>query len=288
MAQRKSGLGKGLGALLASREDTSEQKNGQASLPSIGSIALIPIQKIEANPWQPRTRFEQEALQELAQSISTLGLVQPITVRQLPQGGYQLISGERRFRASQLVGLTDIPAFIRPSEDGDMLELALVENIHRADLNAIELAFSYQQLMEDCKLTQDQLAERIAKKRETISNYVRLLKLPEEIQSGIIEGAINMGHARTLINVNPASLQLEIYRQVKHKKLSVRATEALVKSATGSSNPSKKKAAPIPQPLGPWAGSAKADLTLSSNGKGNLTIRFSNQEELKSLLDRLA
>jgi ParB family chromosome partitioning protein len=288
MAQRKSGLGKGLGALLASREDASEQKNGQGSLPSIGSIALIPIQKIEANPWQPRTRFEQDALQELAQSISTLGLVQPITVRQLPQGGYQLISGERRFRASQLVGLTDIPAFIRPSEDGDMLELALVENIHRADLNAIELAFSYQQLMEDCKLTQDQLAERIAKKRETISNYVRLLKLPEEIQSGIIEGAINMGHARTLINVNPASLQLEIYRQVKQKKLSVRATEALVKSATGSSNPSKKKAAPIPQPLGSWAGSAKADLTLSSNGKGNLTIRFSNQEELKSLLDRLA
>jgi len=288
MAQRKSGLEKGLGALLASREDASEQKNGQGSLPSIGSIALIPIQKIEANPWQPRTRFEQDALQELAQSISTLGLVQPITVRQLPQGGYQLISGERRFRASQLVGLTDIPAFIRPSEDGDMLELALVENIHRADLNAIELAFSYQQLMEDCKLTQDQLAERIAKKRETISNYVRLLKLPEEIQSGIIEGAINMGHARTLINVNPASLQLEIYRQVKQKKLSVRATEALVKSATGSSNPSKKRAAPIPQPLGSWAGSAKADLTLSSNGKGNLTIRFSNQEELKSLLDRLA
>ena len=288
MAQRKSGLGKGLGALLASREDASEQKNGQGSLPSIGSIALIPIQKIEANPWQPRTRFEQDALQELAQSISTLGLVQPITVRQLPQGGYQLISGERRFRASQLVGLTDIPAFIRPSEDGDMLELALVENIHRADLNAIELAFSYQQLMEDCKLTQDQLAERIAKKRETISNYVRLLKLPEEIQSGIIEGAINMGHARTLINVNPASLQMEIYRQVKQKKLSVRATEALVKSVTGSLNPSKKKGAPITKTLGSCAGSAKADLTLSSNGKGNLTIRFSNQEELKALLDRLA
>lgn len=288
MAQRKSGLGKGLGALLASREVESEHHVGQVSKPSVGSIALIPIQKIEANPWQPRTRFEQEALQELAHSISTLGLVQPITVRQLPQGSYQLISGERRFRASQLVGLTDIPAFIRPSEDGDMLELALVENIHRADLNAIELAFSYQQLMEDCNLTQDQLADRIAKKRETISNYVRLLKLPEEIQSGIIEGAINMGHARTLINVNPASLQLEIYRQVKQKRLSVRATEALVKSATGASKSIKKKAVAVPQPLGAWAGSAKADLTLTSNGKGNLTIRFSNKEELKSLLERLA
>jgi ParB family chromosome partitioning protein len=287
MAQRRTGLGKGLGALLASREDAEPSAAEHKPAPAVGTIALVPLDAIEVNPWQPRNTFEQEALNELAHSISTLGIVQPITIRSIEGGKYQLISGERRYRASQMIGMKTIPAFIRSSEDTDMLELALVENLHRADLNAIELAFSYHRLMEDCNLTQDQLAERISKKRETISNYVRLLKLPEEIQSGIIEGQIEMGHARALINVNPMSLQLEIYRQVKKDNLSVRATEALVKSATGKqrqSVTSAKKYAPI---LGPWAGKAKAQVTLSAKGNGNLSIRFSSEQELKELLDRL-
>lgn len=288
MGQRKSGLGKGLGALLAAREDGQGHAANHGAKPAVGSISLVPIDSIEANPWQPRTHFEQEALNDLAISISTLGIIQPITVRVLEEGKYQLISGERRFRASQMIGLHSIPAFIRPSNDAAMLELALVENLHRSDLNAIELAFSYQQLMEDCNLTQDQLAERISKKRETISNYVRLLKLPEEIQSGIIEGHIEMGHARALINVNPASLQLEIYRQVKLQNLSVRATEALVKSATGNPSPTKPTKKSYAQPLGAWAGKAKAQVTLSKNGNGSLSIRFSSEKELKDLLDRLS
>ena len=272
---------------MASREDAEPSAAEHKPAPAVGTIALVPLDAIEVNPWQPRNTFEQEALNELAHSISTLGIVQPITIRSIEGGKYQLISGERRYRASQMIGMKTIPAFIRSSEDTDMLELALVENLHRADLNAIELAFSYHRLMEDCNLTQDQLAERISKKRETISNYVRLLKLPEEIQSGIIEGQIEMGHARALINVNPMSLQLEIYRQVKKDNLSVRATEALVKSATGKqrqSVTSAKKYAPI---LGPWAGKAKAQVTLSAKGNGNLSIRFSSEQELKELLDRL-
>ena len=288
MAQRKSGLGKGLGALLASREETESPDAGQKPAPAVGSIALVDLEAIEVNPWQPRNHFEEEALQDLANSISSLGIVQPITVRTLNNGKYQLISGERRLRASLMVGLQTIPAFIRSSEDSNMLELALVENLHRADLNAIELAFSYQRLMEDCNLTQDQLAERISKKRETISNYIRLLKLPEEIQAGIIEGSIEMGHARTLINVNPASLQLEIYRQVKNQNLSVRATEALVKSATDKPNLGKPKSKTYSQPLGTWAGKAQAQVTLSAKGNGSLSIRFSSEQELKELLDRLS
>jgi len=288
MAQRKSGLGKGLGALLAAREDSGIPANIQKPVPAIGTIALVDLDSIEVNPWQPRNHFEAEALNDLANSIKLLGIVQPITVRTLNEGKYQLISGERRFRASQLIGFKTIPAFIRASEDADMLELALVENLHRADLNAIELAFSYQRLMEDCNLTQDQLADRISKKRETISNYVRLLKLPEEIQAGIIEGNIEMGHARTLINVSPASLQLEIYRQVQKQNLSVRATEALVKSATGKPQPSKNKSKTYAQPLGTWAGKAKAQVSLSPNGNGSLSIRFSSEQELKNLLDRLS
>jgi ParB family chromosome partitioning protein len=288
MAQRKTGLGKGLGALLASREEMGLPSADYRPIPAVGSIALISLDSIEANPWQPRNRFEEDALQELANSIATLGIVQPITVRILGEGKYQLISGERRFRASQRVKMQTIPAFIRSSEDTGMLELALVENLHRADLNAIELAFSYQRLMEDCKLTQDQLAERISKKRETISNYVRLLKLPEEIQSGIIEGLIEMGHARALINVNPVSLQLEIYRQVNKQNLSVRATEALVKSATGNPSPAKPTSKSYAQPLGAWAGKAKAQVTLSPKGNGSLNIRFSTEQELKDLLDRIS
>jgi ParB family transcriptional regulator, chromosome partitioning protein len=288
MAQRKSGLGKGLGALLASREDASQLASDNKQPPAVGSIALVNLDSIEVNPWQPRNTFEEVALNELAHSISTLGIVQPITVRTLDNGKYQLISGERRYRASQMIGMKTIPAFIRSTEDFDMLELALVENLHRADLNAIELAFSYQRLMEDCNLTQDQLAERISKKRETISNYVRLLKLPEEIQSGIIEGQIEMGHARALINVNPISLQLEIFRQVKKDNLSVRATEALVKSATGNPSPNKPTIKKYNPTLGSWAGKAKAQVTVSAKGNGNLSIRFSSEQELKELLDRLS
>ncbi|MFN7301134.1 MAG: ParB/RepB/Spo0J family partition protein, partial [Bacteroidota bacterium] len=219
--KKKGGLGRGLSALLENADTDITSKEVRPA----GGISQIPISQIEANPFQPRTEFEAVALEELASSIRVHGVIQPITVRKLGYDKYQLISGERRTRASILAGLERIPAFIRVANDQDMLEMALIENIQRADLNAIEVALSYKRLLEECSLKQDDLAGRVGKDRTTVNNYLRLLRLPDEIQIGIREGKVSMGHARAMINMDDMAEQLDLYRRIIEENLSVRTTE---------------------------------------------------------------
>ena len=228
---KKSALGKGLGALIKQSE-TENVEN------PVNATDKIDIQKIEVNPFQPRTNFDQEALEELAVSIRQLGIIQPITVREIDGGKYQIISGERRYRASQMAGLKEIPAFIRHADDGDMLELALVENIQREDLDAIEVAISYQRLIDECQLTQENVSERVGKKRSTIANYLRLLKLPAEVQLAIRQRTISMGHARALINIEQEEQQIQILKEVLENGLSVRQVEQAVRQINQPEVPS--------------------------------------------------
>jgi len=220
---RKNALGKGLGALI--KQSETEIIENRAA----GTTDKIDIQKIEVNPYQPRTNFDLEALEELAASIKQLGIIQPITVRETDSGQYQIISGERRYRASQIAGLTEIPAYIRQAEDNNMLEMALVENIQREDLDAIEVAISYQRLIDECNLTQETLSERVGKKRPTIANYLRLLKLPAEIQLALKYKQISMGHARALVNIEEADSQLQVLQNIIENGLSVRQVENAVR-----------------------------------------------------------
>jgi ParB family transcriptional regulator, chromosome partitioning protein len=226
--KKKSALGKGLGALLENANtDITTRKS--TSSETVGSIASLPIESIEVNPFNPRTHFESEALEELSQSIQLHGIIQPLTVRKLGRDKYQLISGERRFRASQLAGLTEVPAYIRIANDQSMLEMALVENIQREDLNAIEVAISYQRLLEECSLTQDQLSQKITKSRSSITNHIRLLKLPAEIQAGVRDNMISMGHARALVSAGDEALQISIFNKILLDSLSVRDVEILIR-----------------------------------------------------------
>ena len=287
-------LGRGLSALL---EDDKTDVTGSADASqlskTVGSIAEIEISKIEANPFQPRTKFEEEALQELSQSIKELGIIQPVTVRKLGYDKYQLISGERRFRASQLAGLTQIPAYVRIANDQSMLEMALVENIQRAELDAIEVAISYQRLIEECKLTQEEMSQRVGKKRSTISNYLRLLKLPAEIQNGICSNHLSMGHARALVNIENPESQLELYRQILEETLSVRKTEELAKGKKESSTSASKAKAP----LSVVDKRIRMNLTdhfsvpvkfqRKDEEKGSITIPFENEEELAKILKKM-
>lgn len=226
--KKRSALGKGLGALLenASTDITSK---ATTSTDVVGSIAMLPIKNIEANPFNPRSNFEKEALEELRQSIMVHGIIQPLTVRKLGRDKYQLISGERRFRASQLAGLTEVPAYIRVANDQSMLEMALVENIQREDLNAIEVALSYQRLIDECSLTQDQLSQKISKSRSSITNHIRLLKLPADIQAGVRDNVISMGHARALVSAGDEALQIAIFNKIVLESLSVRDVEILIR-----------------------------------------------------------
>ena len=226
---KKPALGRGLGALLQNSEtDITSSSIGEDIGNVVGSVSSISIRDIETNPFQPRTQFEKEALVELSNSIKELGIIQPVTVRKLGYGKYQLISGERRYRASQIAGLTDIPAFIRIANDQEMLEMALVENIQRQELDAVEVAFSYQKLIEECGLTQEKLSERVGKKRSTVANYLRLLKLPAEIQLSIRTRDISMGHARTLVNIKDEKKQVTLSRRIIKEGLSVRQVEDIV------------------------------------------------------------
>jgi len=219
---KKSPLGRGLGALIEGVEKEVLEKKVEANL-------QIDINAIENNPFQPRTRFDNQALEELAASIRQLGIVQPLTVRETGDGRYQLIAGERRLRAARIAGLTHVPAYIRTADDTDMLEMALVENIQREDLDAVEVAISYQRLIEECSLTQEQLSDRVGKQRSTVANYLRLLRLPAEIQLGIRNKNLTMGHARTLINIEDPQKQINVYYHIIQEDLSVRATEDLVR-----------------------------------------------------------
>jgi len=295
---KKPALGRGLSALLenAATDITSGPvKEGIASV--VGSVSSILVEDIEANPFQPRTQFEKEALTDLSNSIQELGIIQPITVRKLGYGKYQLISGERRFRASQIVGLKEIPAFIRVANDQEMLEMALVENIQRQDLDALEVAFSYQKLIEECNLTQEQLSERVSKKRSTVANYLRLLKLPAEIQLAIRTKDISMGHARTLINIEDEKKQLAIFRRVIKEGLSVRQVEELVKETKTDHKLLAKKSSLTVSNLSfsqqkikeDLAEFLSADVILNKNTKGNgkLIIPFTDEKDLERIAELL-
>ncbi len=288
---KKKALGKGLGALLQSADtDITSKKNVENT--SLGNIANLEINKIEVNPFNPRTNFEEEPLNELSNSIKQHGIIQPITVRKMGYDRYQIISGERRFRASQLAGLNEVPAYIRVTNDQTMVEMALVENIQREDLDAMEISLSYQRLIEECSLTQEELSKKVAKKRSTITNYLRLLKLPAEIQIGIRSKKISMGHARTLVALESVNLQLEIFGQILSKNLSVRQTEELVKSAKEDKKvkPAKteqpKEIKQLSKSLNQFFGT-KVDLKRTDTGKGKISINFKNDEELNQIIETL-
>ena len=292
-AKNKNVLGRGLGNLLGG--ETSPE-----ALQSTASIQELPLKKIAPNPDQPRKHFEQEALDELAASLKTLGLVQPITVQALPSGTFQIISGERRWRAAQMAGLKTLPAYIRATQPSELLELALIENIQREDLNAIEVALAYQQLTEQYGLSQSKVAERVGKKRVTVTNYIRLLQLPAEIQLGLTQRLIDMGHARALLQVEDTERQIELYNLIIAEHLSVRAVEELARAIAEAPEATPL---PTPQPQHPekterkdfklleqhlaQVFSSKVTLRCSASGKGKLTIPFSGDEELERIMQLL-
>ncbi|MDT8400123.1 MAG: ParB/RepB/Spo0J family partition protein [Bacteroidales bacterium] len=286
---KKQALGRGLGALMDDAEREKLEQKVEANLE-------INIEDIELNPFQPRTRFDEQLLEELASSIRKLGIVQPLTVRETGDNKYQLIAGERRLKAALLAGLKSVPAYIRTADDQAMLELALVENIQREDLDAIEIAISYQRLIEECKLTQEQLSERVGKQRSTVANYLRLLKLPAEIQLGIKNKQLTMGHARTLINIEDAKQQIKVYYRIIDDDLSVRKTEELVrklqmtKLKDPEKNQKKKQLNKDFQDLsGHLSKIFKSDVQFRINekGKGKIVIQFDNTEQMERILEVL-
>jgi ParB family transcriptional regulator, chromosome partitioning protein len=287
-AKKKAALGRGLNALLGDSEYGSSQVQSYVS-----ATPNIPIDQISANPWQPRTDFEKQSIDELAVSIKNQGIIQPITVRKTDEG-FQLISGERRLRAAKIAGLTEIPAYIREVEDIDLLELALVENIQRENLNAIEVAHSFQRLIEECGITQDQLSDKVGKKRTTITNYLRLLKLPPSIQIGIRDHKISMGHARSLINIPSENTQLDIFQKIIEKGLSVRQVEEIVRHLQQEKHekPVSKKIV-VSAEIQKWKKSftdktnAKVSVKIAPTGKGTISISFKNPEHLSNILKHI-
>ncbi|MDC3388177.1 ParB/RepB/Spo0J family partition protein [Flavobacteriaceae bacterium] len=294
-AIKKQALGRGLSALLKDPEKDIQSATDKNAEKVVGNIIDLDLSAIEVNPYQPRSTFKEESLQELAISIKELGIIQPITVRKTGVNEFQLISGERRYRASKIAGIKTIPAFVRLANDQESLEMALVENIQRQDLDPIEVALSYQRLMEEINLTQEQMSDRVGKKRSTIANYLRLLKLDPMIQTGMKDGFISMGHGRAIINITDLSDQLDIYEQILTKKLTVRDTEKLVQQYKTSKNtsPSIEKEIPIyirqsVRSFSDFFG-AKIDVNITKTGKGKITIPFASEEDLnriKKLIDR--
>ncbi|MFN5317762.1 MAG: ParB/RepB/Spo0J family partition protein [Bacteroidia bacterium] len=290
MNPKRNALGRGLGALLASPEtDITTRTAANNDVHAVGGISNLPVNQIEANPFQPRSFFEEEALNELAESIRHMGLIQPVTVRKMGYDKYQLISGERRFRASQLAGLKEIPAYIRIANDQAMLEMALVENIQREELDAIEIALAYQRMLEELKLTQEEVSEKVAKKRSTVTNYLRLLKLPPEIQLGLRARKITMGHARALINLEDPATQMALYQQIVSQELSVRDIETAVRE-TKTENKGKP-ARVFTSPLMSRAInllnqrlSVPVDIKSRKNGKGQINIPFKSEQQLNEIL----
>jgi ParB family chromosome partitioning protein len=288
-SKKQPALGRGLGALLQNSETDITSVNGATA----GSIAMLPISSIETNPFNPRVHFEKDALEELSKSIQIHGIVQPLTVRKLGRDNYQLISGERRFRAAQLAGLQEVPAYIRIANDQTMLEMALVENIQRENLNAIEVALSYERLLEECNLTQEQLSEKVAKSRSNIANHIRLLKLPAEIQVGVRDNLISMGHARALLALSSPEEQIARFNQIIDENLSVRAVENLVKKEpaipknpigkTVNLNASQKV---FKEFLGDRL-SAKVSIQKSGNGSGKLSVHFNSESDLNRIIELL-
>ena len=292
IAIKKQALGRGLSALLKDPDNDIKSVNDKNADKVVGNIIELDIDAIAINPFQPRSNFNEDSLQELASSIKELGLIQPITVRKLDFNKYQLISGERRLRASKLVGLTTIPAYIRIANDNESLLMALVENIQRHDLDPIEIALSYQRLIDEIQLTQEQMSERVGKKRSTIANYLRLLKLDPIIQTGIRDGFISMGHGRAIINIEDQDVQTDIYQKIVSQNLSVRETEALVKNYQDSIKPAPAKAkkaaifAVAEEQKKAFTNffGAKIDVKVAGNGKGKISIPFHSEEDFNRII----
>jgi ParB family transcriptional regulator, chromosome partitioning protein len=297
MSTKRNALGKGLSALLenASTDITTATRINSEPGAIVGAVANLPLSQIEANPFQPRSHFEEQALAELSDSIKQHGIIQPVTVRKMGYDRFQLISGERRFRASQLAGLETVPAYVRVANDQAMLEMALVENIQRENLDAIEIAISYKRLIDECSLTQEQLSEKVSKQRSTVTNYLRLLKLPAEVQLGIREKKISMGHARALINVDKADDMVDIYHRIMEEDLSVREVEELTrdkkkieprikhKNLTGDLDEKyRDKLKSLSKQY-----NAKIELKSNNQGEGKLVIPFTNEDDLERILDAL-
>ena len=289
---KKQALGRGLSALLKDPENNIQSVEDKNADKVVGNIIELEIDSIEINPFQPRSNFNEESLKELATSIRELGVIQPITVRKIDFNKYQLISGERRLRASKMSGLTIIPAYIRIANDNESLIMALVENIQRHDLDPIEIALSYQRLIEEIQLTQEQMSDRVGKKRSTIANYLRLLKLDPIIQTGIRDGFISMGHGRAIINIEDQDVQTDIYQKIVSQNLSVRETEALVKTYQESLKPNSTKAqkgssfdiAPDDKKLISTFFGTKVDVKVAGNGKGKIAIPFHSEEDFNRII----
>ncbi|MCH4553756.1 MULTISPECIES: ParB/RepB/Spo0J family partition protein [Aestuariibaculum] len=291
-ATKKQALGRGLSALLKDPDNDIQSVQDKGADKVIGNIVELDIDFIEVNPFQPRTNFSEESLRELASSVKELGIIQPITVRKLGFNQYQLVSGERRYRASKLIGLETIPAYIRIANDQESLEMALVENIQRQDLDPIEIALSYQRLIDEINLTQEQMSERVGKKRSTIANYLRLLKLDPIIQTGMRDGFISMGHGRALITIEDQSAQLDIYEKILSNQLSVRNTEELVRNYGETKDVEaapKKQTETVPTYIKDGIGAFseyfghKIDVKVSKNGKGKITIPFHSEEDFNRI-----
>ena len=296
---KKRALGKGLSALLesASSDITSSNVGSLQGSQTVGSISSIFISQIEANPFNPRIHFEEDALQELAKSIGEHGVIQPLTVRKLGRDKYQIISGERRFRASQLAGLLDVPCYIRIANDSTMLEMALVENIQREDLNSIEVGLSYQRLIDECDFTQEKLGDKLGKSRSNITNYLRLLKLPVKVQIAVREGLISMGHARALVSAGDESKQEELLTTILTDNLSVRGLEDLIKDKKSEVKSKNKKTNSTDYPLTNETVNFKLNLTkkldtkveikANNKGVGKMVINFKSQAELDKIIEIL-
>lgn len=302
-ADKRNALGRGLGALLndsvhvnaAIAKKPASVNSDQSETENLKGVNAVKISEIEVNPFQPRTEFDEQALQELADSISMQGLIQPVTVRKTGANKYQLISGERRLRASKLAGLTEIPAYVRTANDQQMLEMALIENIQRENLNAIEMALSFQRMIDECNLKQEELGDRVSKNRSTVTNYLRLLKLPPVVQSSIRDGQITMGHARALVNVEDAAKLLYIHHQIIEKGLSVRKVEDLVREL--QKNPGKNSIAKKENSPSFQVQKIQTDLTskfnspvklkVGQNGKGSIEIPFISEDDLGRILEML-
>ena len=294
-AEKRNALGRGLSALLNDSDILQSNKNSVSSGPEVnnlGSVNEIKLAEIEVNPFQPRTDFDEQALAELADSIRQQGLIQPITVRRINAHSYQLIAGERRFRASKLAGLTHIPAYVRTANDQQMLEMALIENIQRENLNAIEVALSFQRMMEECSLKQEELSERVSKNRSTVTNYLRLLRLPPGIQASIRDGQISMGHAKALITINDPTQQIYLHQHIIKHGLSVRKTEELARDIQRAP---LKKEGKQPEPVSfqiqkiqddlASKFSTRVKLKIGNQGNGTIEIPFLSESDLSRILE---
>jgi len=299
---KKQALGKGIRALLNTIDEdlqSTAESVPAASGHSAGTITRISLDQIEVNPKQPRRDFDEQALKELSESIKLHDIIQPVTVIKINPTRYQLISGERRWRASKLAGLKDIPAYVRTADDQQLLELALLENLQREDLNAIEVGLSYKRLMDECDMTQEQVAERMKKDRSTVTNYIRLLKLPPDIQTAVRDGGLSMGHARAIIGLEQIDQQLYVFREVREKGLSVRQVETLVKEmlagekSNGVNDQSQKSKSQLPPAYKRIEDnmashfSTKVKLDRKRNGKGAITIEFYNDNDLERIMEMM-